>query len=209
MIPEAPSPIYPDQVGRIILQGMTEVIGTAGVNAVLNMAGLSSFIDKLAEAEDSIPMLQSDLQYIQHTLEELYGPRGGRGLAMQIGRACFYYGLKQYEDRLGFSDSVYRLLPQHKRIQSGLERAARLMNEICFMDIEQSEDDQFYYWRARNSAQAVSRRLGGPTCSMMVGLLQEFLAWNSSGKYYFVNEVECRANGALTCLFSIDKKPLD
>jgi len=196
-------------VGRIVLQGMTEVIGTAGVNAVLNMAGLSSFIDKFAEADAPIPMLQSDLQYIQHTLDELYGPRGGRGLALQIGRACFYYGLKQYEDRLGFSDSAFRLLAQHKRIQIGLERAAKLMNEVCFMDIEQSEDDRFYYWRARNSSQTGSRRLGGPTCSMMVGLLQEFLAWSSSGKYYFVNEVECRATGALACLFSIDKKPLD
>ena len=49
----------------------------------------------------------------------MYGPRGGRGLALRAGRACFKYGLKEFGPVLGIADLTFRLLPFKYETQSG------------------------------------------------------------------------------------------
>ena len=75
---------YPRKMARIIFMGMEEVMGAHGVDAVLRLAALEKFIQNypLAEKERDFPFEAVSL--LQSTLEQAYGPRGGRGVALRV-----------------------------------------------------------------------------------------------------------------------------
>jgi len=72
-----------DKFGHLMLEGAREIIGQAGVNAVVNRA-------QLLYAEDPINCGNTaGVGHIQSALEELYGQRGGQGVALRAGRSGF------------------------------------------------------------------------------------------------------------------------
>ena len=81
---------YPNKIARLALTALEEVMGKNGLNAILNLAGLSYLIDNYPPiiwiASSILPISRR----INGALEEMYGPRGGRGLALRAGRAVFW-----------------------------------------------------------------------------------------------------------------------
>jgi len=78
---------YPNKFARITIEAMEEVMGENGLKAILNLAGLSHLIgnyplDNLEKEFDF-----ADFTALNIALEERYGPRGGRGLALRAGWA--------------------------------------------------------------------------------------------------------------------------
>ena len=71
---------YPNKIGRIAMMALEEVMGKNGVNAILNMANLQSHIDNLPANNLERQFDFADFSVINGALEEMYGPRGGRGL---------------------------------------------------------------------------------------------------------------------------------
>jgi hypothetical protein len=79
---------YPQKMGRIMLLGMEEVMGRNGVETVLRFASLDSLSQIEPTSRAASPFSFEVVSLLQRTLEQIYGPRGGRGLALRIGRAC-------------------------------------------------------------------------------------------------------------------------
>lgn len=77
---------YPNKIARIFLAAMEDVMGKNGLNAILNLAGLQKYIDNFPPDNLEREFDFADFTALQIALEDMYGPRGGRGLA-QIGRA--------------------------------------------------------------------------------------------------------------------------
>ena len=79
---------YPNKIARIFLLAMEEIMGKNGLNAVLNMAKQPQLIDNYPP--DSLDKAFDFAQFsaLNAALEEMYGPRGGRGLALRGGRAA-------------------------------------------------------------------------------------------------------------------------
>jgi hypothetical protein len=72
---------YPNKFALITLDGVRSVMGQNGLNAILNLAHLSNLIDNLPPDN-----LEKDFDFANYSsvnlaLEEMYGPRGGRGFA--------------------------------------------------------------------------------------------------------------------------------
>ena len=80
---------YANKFTRITLQAYEEVMGKNGLNAILNLAGLSNLIDNYPPDNLEREFDFADFTAIHIGLEEMYGPRGGRGLALRAGRATF------------------------------------------------------------------------------------------------------------------------
>ena len=80
---------YPNRFARIIIDALEEVMGKNGLHAVLRLAKLEKYIHERPpnNLEKEFPF--SELTALQAALEEMYGPRGGRGLAIRAGRATF------------------------------------------------------------------------------------------------------------------------
>ena len=84
---------YPNKIARIYIMAMEDVMGKNGLNAILNLAGLQNYIDNYPADNLERQFDFADFTALNAALEDMYGPRGGRGLALRAGRACFSQGL--------------------------------------------------------------------------------------------------------------------
>ena len=200
---------YPNKMGRIILMSMEEVIGHIGVNAVLNLANLNDRINHYPPNDLEKGFNFTELSKIQDALEGLYGPRGGRGLALRTGRVCFKYGLREFGPLLGITDISFRLLPFDPKLRAGADLFAEAFNKYSDQQVRLEEQPDHFLWHIERCPICWKRQTDTPVCHLAVGILQESLYWASGGRVYNVEENSCIAMGDPDCTIMIDKKPLD
>ncbi len=193
---------YPPKMGKSIFLGMEEVIGKSGVDAILRLAGLD-----LVSERHELNISFEEVSLLQRTLEQAYGPRGGRGLALRIGRTCFKYGLKEYGSMLGLTEMAFRLLPLSTKLRRGALLFADLFNKHTDQRVKVEETEDKILWHIERCPLCWQREAEEPVCHLAVGLLQESLYWLSGGKVFNVEETACFARGDCICTISIDKTP--
>lgn len=198
---------YPQKMGGIILLGLEEVIGKAGLNAVLELAALDEAIQSSRSSSERKLSFEAVSQ-LHQSLEKNYGPRGGRGLALRTGRACFKYGVKEYGSMLGLTEMAFRLLPLPTKLHTGARSFAGLFNKHTDQRVRIEETDAYIYWHIELCPLCWGRNVEEPVCHMAVGLLQEALYWVSGGKVFSVEETACHGRGDERCTISILKTPL-
>lgn len=199
---------YPNQMGRIILMSMEEVMGRNGVNAVLKLASQQALIEKENSDDTKLDFPFSTVGALGGTLEQVYGPHGGRGLATRIGRACFNYGVRQYSTQMGLTETAFRLLPLPAKLNAGARAFAELFNKFTDQRVRIEEDGKKLLWHIERCPLCWERHAHEPVCHLAVGLLQEALYWLSGGKIFNVEEQTCIATGDKTCTIVIDQSPI-
>lgn len=199
---------YPNRMGRIILLSMEEVMGRNGINALLKLSSLSSFIENYPSDNTEPGFPFSTVSNLTEMLEQVYGPHGGRGLALRVGRACFNYGVRQYSTQLGLTEMAFRLLPLPAKLHAGASAFAQLFNNFTDQRVRVEDDDGKILWHIERCPLCWERRTHDPACHLAVGLLQEALYWLSGGKVFNVEEKTCIAAGDETCTIVIDQAPL-
>jgi predicted hydrocarbon binding protein len=205
----APTYYYPNKMGRLVLLAMEEIIGRTGLNAILNLSGLSQFINNYPPNNLDLQFSFNNLSEILQRLEDLYGARGGQGLALRSGRACLKYGLREFGPLLGINDLAFRLLPLHMKLRVGAEAFALSFNELTDQVVRLEEEIDHYSWIIERCPLCWNRQAARPVCHLAVGILEESLHWVSGGRHFNVEEVQCIAAGDPTCTITIDKEPLD
>jgi hypothetical protein len=180
---------YPQKMGRIIFKGMEEVIGISEVEKVLNLASLEGFIQNYPPAQADRTFSFETVSLLQGTLEQIYGPRGGRGLAIRIGRATFKYGLKEYGSLLGLTEIAFRLLPLPTKLHAGAKAFGDLFNKHTDQKVRVEEIGDQILWHIERCPLCWERRSEEPVCHLAVGLLQESLYWLSGGKIFNVRSL--------------------
>jgi predicted hydrocarbon binding protein len=203
----SPAYFYPQKMGRIILLGMEEVIGRSGVDAILRLAALEGLIQHYPPATMERAFPFESVSQIMAALEQAYGPRGGRGLALRTGRACFKFGLKEYGSMLGLTETAFRLLPLPTKLHTGAKVFADLFNKHTDQQVRVEETEKQILWHIERCPLCWGRQADGPACHLAVGLLQEALYWVSGGKVFNVEETACIAHGGAACTVVIDKIP--
>ncbi|NPA30969.1 MAG: 4-vinyl reductase [Chloroflexi bacterium] len=201
---------YPNKIGRIALQALEEVMGTHGMRAVLRLAGLEHYMEELPPDNLAKEFDFADFSALNLALEEMYGPRGGRGLALRAGRAAFSEGLRGFGALAGVGDLAFKVLPLKTKLTIGLKAMAQIFSGFSDqVTTVEEKDDVFVYtihrcpvcWGRANTSDR-------PVCYMALGLLQEGLKWVSGGKEFRVNESKCIAKGDDVCEFIIQKEPI-
>lgn len=198
----------PQKMGRIILLGLEEVIGRGGLEAVLQVGELEEAAQNVRSDLEERTFSFEAVSRLHQALEELYGPRGGRGLALRAGRACFKYGLKEYGSLLGLTEMAFRLLPLHTKLRTGARSFAELFNRHSDQRVRIEETETAILWHIERCPLCWERTSDEPVCMLAVGLLQEALSWLSGGRIFNVEETACRARGDERCTFAIEKTPL-
>lgn len=199
---------YPLRMGRLILLGMEEIIGRNGVHAALNLASHSEYINNYppASSERSLPF--KTISELHEALEQAYGPRGGRGVALRTGRAVFAYGLREYGSQLGLTEMAFRLLPLPTKLRVGSKALAELFNHQTDQVVRLEETEKSLLWHIERCPLCWERHSEDPVCHLAVGLLEESLYWLSGGKIFNVEETQCIARGDPACTISIEKTPI-
>jgi predicted hydrocarbon binding protein len=204
----APTYYYPNRMGRIVLLAMEEIIGRNGVNAVLRRAALPKMIGSYPPEDQELQIPFRIISDLQKALEDAYGPRGGRGIALRTGRACFQHGLKAFGASFGLTDLTFRLLPLSTKLKTGSEAFANIFNKHTDQRVRVEDHGKTLIWIIERCPICWERRADEPVCHLAVGLLQEALYWASGGKFFDVEETHCLARGDSDCRILIDKTPL-
>ena len=199
---------YPQRMGRIILQAMDEVLGREGTSSILRLASLAPLIDHYPESRSDKKFPFEAVSGLTESLEQAFGPQGGRGAALRIGRACFQYGLREYGTMLGLTEMAFRLLPLSSKFSVGSKSFAELFNKHTDQIVRVEEKGGKIFWHIERCPLCWGRHSTVPVCHLAVGVLQESLYWLSSGKIFNVEEISCIARGDATCTIVIDETPI-
>jgi predicted hydrocarbon binding protein len=198
-----------NKFARILIESIMEITGKNGVNAVLNYSNLSSLVDNFPPDNLDRAFDFAHFSMIIQALEEIYGRRGGRGLALRIGRTTFDDVLKDYGALAGVSDLAFHVLPIQMKISIGLQAMAKIFSEKSDQISTVEELDDSYVYTIEQCPICWGREEEDhPICFYMVGLLQEGLNWISGGKDFRINETKCIAIGDDICEFTIYKQPI-
>ncbi len=208
MAPEKSGFNYPNKFARIYLEAMEEIMGKNGLNAILNLAGLQEFIgnyppDNLEKAFDF-----AYYTALQVALEDMYGPRGGRGLALRAGRASFAEGLRGFGALAGVGDLAFKVLPLAAKMKIGLPAMANILTQFSDQISNVYEEGDKYVYTLERCPMCWSRKADKPVCYAGQGLLQEGLRWVSGGHEFKVDMATCIAKGDDMGRYVIYKEPI-
>jgi predicted hydrocarbon binding protein len=199
---------YPNKFGLIILDALEDVMGKNGLNAILNLANLNHLIGNFPEDNLNKGFDFADLSAINQALEEMYGPRGGRGLALRAGRATFSDCLRNFGALAGVGELAFQVLPLSAKLRIGAPAMAKIFTQMSDqISTVEDKEDVILYTIHRCPVCWGRRGVDKPVCFIAVGLLQEALKWVSGGNEFRVNESKCVATGDDVCEFVIQKTP--
>lgn len=199
---------YPNKFARITILAMEEVMGKNGLNAIFNMASLNHLIDNYPLDNLEREFDFADYSSLHSALEEMYGPRGGRGLALRAGRAVFTSALKNFGALAGVGDMAFKVLPLPVKIKVGLPSVAKVFSQLSDQHTTVEERDNEYLYIIHKCPVCWGRTTDKPACYTATGLLQECFKWVSGGHEFRVNEEKCIALGDDVCSFIIQKEPI-
>jgi predicted hydrocarbon binding protein len=200
---------YPSKFGLIAIKSLEDVMGKNGLNAILNMAGLTTYIENYPPDTLEKSFDFSDLSAINVALEEMYGPRGGRGLALRAGRATFADALKNFGALAGVGDLAFKVLPLQAKLRIGLPAMAKIFTQVSDQHSTVEEHENEFVYTIHKCPCCWGRSgVDKPVCFIAVGLLQEGLKWLSGGNEFRVNESKCIGLGDVVCEFIIQKEPI-
>lgn len=199
---------FSNKISRIILLSMQEVIGKNGLNAVLNIARLSHYIESYPPADFAPGMTFEEAGRLFEALEGMFGQRAGRRLARQSGHICFRFGIEGFGAVIGFMDFMLRILPITLRARIGLEVLAEILNRYSDQRVILDEDDENYFLKVTQCGVCWGRYASEPLCFLMIGIVEEILYWVSRGRRFGVEETRCIAQGESSCVVRVQKVPV-
>jgi hypothetical protein len=199
---------YPNNIARIYLQAMEEVMGKNGLNAILNMAGLAHLVDHYPPANLQREFDFADYSALSGALEEMYGPRGGRGLALRAGRASFAQGLRHFGALAGAGDLAFKVLPLSTKLKIGIPAMAKIFTQVSDQRSTVEETPTEFRYTMKPCPVCWGRRSDKPMCHAGAGLLQEGLRWLSGGHEFRVQESRCVGCGDDACVLIVHKEPI-
>ncbi len=198
---------YPNKAVRIALLALEEVMGKNGLNAILNLANQPHLIENYPPDNLEREFDFADFSMINAALEEMYGARGGRGLALRAGRATFTEVLRNFGALAGVGDIAFKVLPLQSKLRLGIPTEAKIFSQISdqLSTVEEKEDHLLY--RIHRCPVCWGRKTDKPACHIATGLLLASCKWLSGGTEFNVVQVAAHSCGDPTCDFIIPKDP--
>lgn len=197
----------PNRYARLFLYSLEDVMGKNGVSAILNLVGLPTWVEAYPADDLERQVDFADFSAINGALEEMYGPRGGRGLARRAAWATVEHVLRRYRLAAAAGAVLLRGMPGRARLRYGLQAVARGLAQISDEECTLREEEPAFVFTIHRCPVCWGRLSDRPVCSASVGLLEQFLRWASAGQEYHVQETRCISVGDRVCEFRIEKLP--
>lgn len=199
----------PNRFARTVLDITQELVaGPAIMQALLEGAGLPELVGHYPPATLERGFDFAHFAALQRGMELLYGPRGGRSLALRVGRQTFEQALASFGALAGTADAAFRRLPLGLKLRIGLGALARIFSQVSEQTSRLEEfPGELHFIMQRNAVCWGRNGEEKPVCFFMVGVLQEATHSLSEGREFRVDEAECHAVGHAHCRFVIHKQP--
>ncbi|MEP7294196.1 MAG: 4-vinyl reductase [Chloroflexota bacterium] len=192
---------YPNRFVYTLLQAMEEVMGQHGLDETLARAGIAA--PPPDDLTREFPFEQ--IAALNAALDEMYGQRGGRGMALRAGRAWFAQGMKGFGALGGIGDPAFRRLSLEERVRLALQVQAEIFTRFSDQSSRLEVTPGALRFVIDASPFAWGRNAEKPVCHPLVGLIQECARWASNGRDYTVRETNCIATGDSACVIVINQ----
>jgi predicted hydrocarbon binding protein len=200
---------YPNLIGRLYLISLEDVMGRNGVNALLNLSGARNLVNSYPPSNLKREFPFAELTTISKATETMYGPRGARGMELRAGRYAFNLGLKEFGPLLGMADLALKLMPMTMKMKIALNATAQTFDRFSDQPTRVEERKGQFLYIIEKCPVCWGRSSDKPCCHLAQGILEEALTWVTGGHSFHMEEIECRALGAPSCVFAIDKDAID
>lgn len=200
---------YPNRWVRIVLIATEEIVGKNGVNALLNMGGMSDYIDNYPPDNMKKEVPFGHVGKLQQAFWDMYGPRGARAFAVRAGKKTFNDGLESFGAVAGAARAAMKIGSLERRIGLGLQFFAKFFNQVSDQEVMVEEDDDTWFWNILVCPMCTGRTSDAPVCHLAVGVLQGALEnFADPDKRFNVTPTHCIATGEEKGVVAIDKEPL-
>jgi predicted hydrocarbon binding protein len=200
---------YPNRFGRAFLLALLEVVGDSGFSTLMERIHAPYQRDDLPPDDMERGVDFALLAALNQALDQVYGARGGRGMALRAGRAWLVKGLNRFGALSGVDDPAFRTLPVDERVRIALKALASIFTHFADQPSVLEETPSSFQFTVTRSPMAWGITSERPVCHALVGLLQETARWAANGREYVVRESECSACDAPACVFIVSKQVQD
>ena len=191
------------------LEAAEQVVGRQGLGIILRDNGLERFIEQYPSENLS---LSNNITYADYTnlcagLLKFYG-RAGKSVVIRIGRIASRLAIEHQGAIFNVAArTAVKLLPLSAQIKTGLENMQEGFRKIYKdTDLHMRVEDRGDTWAyiAELCPVCAGKQSDAHICWSWIGILQEGTLW-LTGRELRIEEVECRAKGALACVWEVSK----
>ena len=200
---------YPNIWGRSILTSTEDILGASGVKGILNLAGLQMYIGNYPPDNIMKAFPFSHVASLQQALYEMYGSRGARVFAARGGEETFRHSMDKYDKVQKAAHAAMSSGSTEDRSRMGLQFFSKFFNTVSDQVVRIDEDSKYWYWHIETCPMCWERQADEPVCHLGVGVLNAVSFWATGGKRFRIAETECIAMGNETCVYTIEKLPIN
>jgi predicted hydrocarbon binding protein len=199
---------YPNHVARAFLLELENLMGKNGVSAMLNRSGLEAWIAAPPPDDSQRGVDFAEFTALLAALDDLYGPRGGRGLARRAGWAVFRHILPRLPALQALADLPGQALPAAEKLELALRGLAQAFSGASDQQATVVSEADALVFQVQRCPACWGRKVeDGPACAAIDGLLEECVHWLFGGEPTRIEESECIAHGGTGCTFRIPRPP--
>jgi len=187
------------------IQGIEDVLGNNGLNAVLQSSGLERYVNNPPPNNLESGVEAREFARLNAAIEEFTG-RAGKGMLQRIGRSSFRWGIREQSGTMGLAGIALKALPQRLRMRAvllGIRKA--LMDTVPYGLIDVRDEDGVFVFTDYACVICHLRHDEKSICHMYVGTLSEAMAYATGKDFrdFEVVETHCKAQGHDFCRFEI------
>jgi hypothetical protein len=193
---------FPNNIARIYMVSMEDILGKNGLNTVLNLAGQSAFIGNYPPNNAERNFDFASFSSISGTVENVYGTNAARMMAGRAGVAVFDQVVKDLGAPVEVQDPGYKDRPLAEKISTGLMFVRRMFSNT------QNEpfkvlDNGHYLYPVYKCPICWGRTTKEPSCFLIGSILQASVQWATGGMEINVKQTKAHSCGDETCDFEI------
>jgi hypothetical protein len=166
-------------------------------------AGLNEVLGDSREALNSTLPLE-----VKNRVETSLDSRGEnftRGMLIRVGRASLYYWIRDNGERFGWNSMDFKLLSFRYKLLRGIEDLTTWWSQSGAGNFTIDSNAKTVVVEYQPGEQVITQ-LG---CCFFMGLIQEYISWLASGKFFPAREIQCLKSDSQRHVFEISKTPLD
>jgi predicted hydrocarbon binding protein len=195
---------YPNIWGRGILTSAEEILGEKGVNALLNLSGLTQYIGNYPPDNIKKEFPFEHVAALQQGLMDMYGSKGARVFATRGGEETFNHSLDKYDKVQKAAKAAMAVGSFDVRLKGGLLFFAKFFNTVSDQKVRVEEADDHWKWIIERCPICWGRKADEPVCHLAVGVLNSASSW-ATGERLRIKAHECMAAGAKEGVLILEK----
>jgi predicted hydrocarbon binding protein len=189
--------MLPNSLVRSYLLALAELVGKNGLNTILNVSGLSEWIENYPPEDEITAVRFESFARIQAVLEDLYGERAGQNLSKRAAKKSFRdAGKKLLGVNTGSAEA-------HDSFKLQIQAFVDLFNEEDVKDVTWESSERDIIVNFERCPDCLSIESPTPTCFACVGWIEALFELIGTGEQLEVTETACLAAGDSSCSFVI------